>query len=193
MQAGHSTNPHHDAVLVHTILSFVVSNLASSDQRAARAFGVRPEQAIRMMDLTAAEMMRIASKGAHCLRVEIDPEAFEGVLTAVDQESNDTLLKHECIQHEASREMMTELFGVTNRDYAHLRQMLGMGRGNGRPKECRPEDAQLIYDCWQQQGCGRDAASLLSVAKELDMPLRVIWDELAEYGLTTESQTQRIA
>ena len=133
------------------------------------------------MDLTTSDMMQIASKGAHCIRIEIDADAFDGVLATIDQESNDTLLKHECIEHEASREMMTALFGVTNREYAGLRQMLGMGRGNGRPKTCRPEDAERIYDCWQKQGGGRDARSLLAMAKALELPLRVIWDELAHY------------
>lgn len=181
MQDTQSTTQLNDAVLVHTVLSYLASNLSTADPRTAQAFGIRSAQTRRIMDLTTSDMMQIASKGAHCIRIEIDADAFDGVLATIDQTSSDIALKHACIRHDASREMMTALFDVTNREYAGLRQMLGMGRGNGRPKECRPEDAERIYDTWQRQGGGRDASSLLSLAKEVDQPLRVIWDELAKY------------
>lgn len=181
MQSIHLTNnPNNDAALVHTILCFVLSTF-TTDQRKARAFGVSPEQAMRMLDYTAADMMQVASRAAHCLRVQFDSDAFDGVLAEVDQKSDETSLKYACIRHEASREMMSKLFNVTHREYSFLREMLSMGPGNGRTKECHPDDAQRIHDSWQQQGGGRRAEDFLAVARELDMPLRVIWSELQGY------------
>ena len=179
----HAVTSPTDAVLVHAVLSYLGGSLAASpDPRMAQAFGVSPKLAKRIMDLTTTDLMLIATKGAHCIKIKIDEAAFDGVLETVGDEGSDITVKHACIEAGASREMMTELFGVTHREYARLRQMLGMGRGNGRPKECSPDDADRIFDAWQQQGCPQDAKSLLTMARKLCLPLRLIWEELAQYG-----------
>ncbi len=182
MQAVPNTSPT-DAVLVHAVLSYLGGSLAASpDPRLAQAFGVSPKLARRIMDLTTTDLMLIATKGAHCIKIKIDEAAFDGLLETVGEEGNDITAKHACIEAGASREMMTALFGVTHREYARLRQMLGMGRGNGRPRECTPDDADRIFEAWQKQGGRRDARSLLTMARELCLPLRLVWEELAQYG-----------
>lgn len=157
----------------------------------ARAVGLDPQLAKRVMDLTTSEMMVLARRAAHCVSIKIDSKAFGGLMSALDQENNDQALMHECIRLEASRDMMVELFGITNRRYSLLRQMNGLPPGNGRSKECSEDEAHRIFEACDEQGWKCDPKSMIAIAKQLDISLRHIWDELRKYDDIPRSTSRR--
>ena len=173
---------HSDTVLVHAVLSYLSHDLTSSDPRAARAFGLNPEMAKRVMELSTSEVMLLARRAAHCISIKINTEAFGGLLQAVDEENEKEASMHQCIQLDASRDMMVALFGITNRRYALLRQMNGLPPGNGRSRECSEDDAEQIFEALEKRGWKRDPGSLIAIAKELGISLRHVWEELQKYA-----------
>lgn len=174
-------NSHSDAVLVHGVLSYLACNLTSMDPRKARSIGIRPEQAQRITELTTSEFMRLASLGVHCLRFEVDPDALDELIARLDVESDRAALSLDCVRYGASRDMMAELFGIKRREFARMRQSVGLDPNPGRPQECSLEDAERVLSAWETRGCSREPSTLLDMARELDMSLRMIWDEIAQY------------
>lgn len=172
---------HADAVLVHGVLSYLACNLDVMDPRKARSIGIRPEQAQRITELTASEFMRLASSGIHCLKFEVDSDALDELMQQVDADSERASLRLECVRLGASREMMAEFFGIKRREFARMRQSVGLDPNYGRPRDCSLDDAERIFAAWEKRGCSRDPGALLDMARELDTSLRTIWDEITQY------------
>ncbi len=170
-----------NALLAHSMLSSLACSLPTMDPRKVRSMGITPEQAMWISRLSTADMMRLASSGTNCLHIQVDSEALDDLIASIDEEGDRSTLMIDCIRRDASREMMTEMFDITPRHYTRLRQQCGLPPAVGRPKECSQQDAERICDAWRAEGSAIDPKVLLSIADELDLPLRVIWSEIGEY------------
>ena len=169
-------------LLTHAMLTSLAGALPTMDPRRVRSIGMSVDQARRMAQLTTADMIRLADRGVGWIQFQIDPELLSEALEELDREADHQSLVHEFIERDASREMMAELFSVPHRQYARLRQSLGLPSGAGRPKECSLDDAQHIFDAWTEHGSARNPETLLAIARQLGISLRVIWDEIAQYS-----------
>lgn len=174
-------NDYHFTAMSHAVLSSLACALPTMDPRQVRSMGISPQQAQRIVKLTTADMMRLATAGAPCITFQVDPEQLDRAIATIDHEADQQALIIEFIEQGASREMMAELFDVSHRNFARIRQYLGLPLGTGRPKECSPEDAERIFDAWQDRGSDRSPATILAMARDLDLTLRTIWDELDKY------------
>ena len=115
-----------------------------------------------------------------CVRLEFDAEALDALLGDVEQSVARERLMETFIRHDASREMMGRLFSMTPRAYARARQALGVVLTTGRIRELSPDEAQLVFDAWQDEGGKHDPKTYLAVSERLEIPLRVIWEELTK-------------
>ena len=172
---------HQSTLLTHAMLSSLAGMLPTMDPRRVRSMGISPGQAQRIATLTTADLMRLAARGAPYLRFRVDSDLLDRAIAEIDEEADERALILDFVRHGASRDMMAELFDVSHRQYARLRQSLGLPSNVGRPKECSPDDAERILTSWENRSMARDPNTLLSIARDLDLDLRTVWDEIAHY------------
>ena len=188
-----SPHGHKDAVFVHGIFSYFASCLRDGDARALRAIGIRPDQTQRILDLTTADLMRLAGMGAHCLNIQVDADALDDLFAMLDQDVDRQGLIHDCIRHDAPRAMMTELFGISNRHYTRLRTLFQVPPAVGRPRQPTAEESHEIYDQWQASGGRMDPRTLLAIARELNLSLRLVWEEVTAHVETPPPNGRTLA
>ncbi|MGI9449086.1 MAG: STY4526/YPO1902 family pathogenicity island replication protein [Geminicoccaceae bacterium] len=172
---------HQSALLTHAMLSSLAGALPIMDPRRVRSMGINAQQARRIATLTTSDMMRLAMRGAPYLRFQFDPDLLDLAIAEIDEEAGEQRLILDFVAHGASRDMMVEFFNVSHRHYARLRQSLGLPSNVGRPKECLPDDAERILTSWENRDMASDPKTLLSIAQDLDLDLRTVWDEIAGY------------
>ncbi len=176
------------AILFHAALSYLATATDQGDPRLSHAIGLRADQVTRLQCMSTRAVMKMATKSAGCIQVEVDPEVFDELARDVDQEIEEEQLIETFILHDASREMMTDLFGMSHRDYAQVRRFLNLEQTTGRTRQLTPDESEAVYMAWQERGDVREPADYLAVAQDLGLSLRVIWDdEFARNDLATKS------
>lgn len=170
--------PH--AVLFHAALSYAATAAAQGDDRLCKAIGFRRDQLARLREMSARAIMKMAAKGIGCVQVEVDPDAFDDLARDVDQEIKQERLIEAFIQHDASREMMADLFGMTARDFAQARRSMDGNQPTGRTRSLTVEEQEAIYTAWEARNWQKEPADYLAIARELDIPLREIWEDEQE-------------
>ena len=172
-----------DIVLFHAALSFAAAVSDRGDPRLGPAIGLRADQLDRLRDLSAGALMSMASKSAGCVQVEIDADVFDELLDEVTDEIDQSRFIDEFIRHDASSGMMADLFSMSRREYGRARRSMGMEQTTGRTRKLTEEEEAAVYAAWLKIDRQPEPADYLTIARKLDIPLRVLWDdELARAG-----------
>ncbi len=168
--------PH--TLLFHAAFSYLATVTEQRDPRLSRSMGLRDDQIARLRSMSARSLMLMAMRSKGCLHIQIDPEAFDDLVADVDEELAAVHLRDAFVQQDASREMMSYLFGMTARDYATARSLQGMPPPLGRIRDMTEDEEQTIYEAIDARDEPYKPAELLALAQKVDVPLRVIWEEL---------------
>jgi hypothetical protein len=185
-----------DIRLTQSVFTYVADCLKDHDESAMRRLNLRPEHIERLSHLSATELLRLGELALECLELAIKPAALDQVLRHLDERRRRETLMHECLARGAPRAMMTTFFGLSRQRYVHLRAAHGIRTGVGRAPNPPPEVEYDIYQRWIRLGERWTADSLLKIATETDLSLRVIWDQLRRFGvrpveITTERDSAR--
>lgn len=167
-----------DVRLTQSVFTYVADCLKDRDHGAVRRLNLRPNHIERLSRLSAMELLRLAELALECLDVAIKPEALDEVLHRLEERQRREALMGDCITHGAPRAMMTTFFGLSREKYVQLRAAYGIRTGAGRTPTPSHTVERDIYERWIRLRAHWSASTLLTIALETGVSLRVVWDQL---------------
>ena len=164
--------------LLQAILLYVGACVREPNRRPTPALPLRVDQAQRLARLTTTDLVRFGELVSRCVRVDIDAQALDDVLSQVETRRRRDELIERCIRAHAPREMMQAFFGLSRHRYARLRELLAIPNGRGRARRPTETLEQRIHEAWITSDRSWSAQRLLHIAEQLGASLRVVWAEL---------------
>jgi len=167
--------------LVTAILMYALRCLAEGDQIALRNmnFGPREIEALRAM--TLADLYRVESLRAHCLRIALNRDVYWPMMDHLRQQREAEETEQALIAADAPLEMMQTLFGLGAKEYSRLRRTLSVDPSIGRPPEPDEESTHRLWHAWEQRVDSEEhdplpAAGYLELYAETGVSMRAIWN-----------------
>jgi Protein of unknown function (DUF2857) len=173
--------------LTQSVFTYVADCLKDRDEQAIRRLRLRPDQMDRLSKMTATDFLRLGELGKECITLDINPEALDEVFRCVEAQRRRMELVERCLRRDAPRAMMKMFFGLARHRYTALRTALSINAAPGRPAR-QPETIEVrLYDAWRVHRLAWTAETLLDIAETLDVPLRVVWDQLRRFRTQASS------
>ena len=119
--------------LIFDVLRYAARKLAEGDESTLMVMGFSPQQIRAIEGLTLRSLQRVGQLSAHFLDFRIDPACFARVMRRIEQETEDEGLKDALLRAGAPIRMMHHFWGMTSRDCAERRRVLGVDAPIGRP------------------------------------------------------------
>jgi len=132
----------------------------------------------KLQALTMQDMDLLAGCRCRIFSISLCEDELDRALRRVDLVKRDIRLVHEYIRHGASTAMMKTLFSMNREDTARLRGKLGVPNQGGRPSKPLPYEASQIWSLWCSSRQMDERDRFLHVAKRMEMPLPIIWNEV---------------
>jgi hypothetical protein len=176
-----NTDRSRDVRLTQSVFTYVADCLKDRDHGAIRRLKLRPSHIERIQRLSAMELLRLGELALECLDVAINPDALDDVLRRLEERQRKEAVIAECLTRGAPRAMMTTFFGLSREKYVQLRAAYGIRAGAGRAPTPPPIVERDLYERWIRLGAHWSAPTLLTIAVETDVSLRVIWDQLRRF------------
>jgi hypothetical protein len=172
----------HHGDLVFDVLSYAARLLAEGDQSTLMVMGFKPEQIRSIEALTLKSLHRAGELGSHFLDFRVDPACFERVMRRIEQEQADGELKDALLRAGAPIRMMHHYWGMTSRDCAERRRVLGVEAPIGRPSQAGEQALEQLWHLWQASDDQTDERlRYLHLAEASELPLSMIWIAVEEW------------
>lgn len=139
---------------------------------------ISPEAREKLQALTMQDMDLLANHRRRIFTISLCEDELDRALRRVELARRRDLLVRTYIRCGASTAMMKTLFGMNREDTARLRSQLGVPSQGGRPCKPLPYEAARIWDMWCSCRQMEERERFLHIARRLDMPLPVIWNEI---------------
>jgi len=167
--------------LVTAILMYALRCLAEGDQIALRNMNFGPREIEALREMTLADLYRVESLRAHCLRIALNRDVYWPMMDHLRQQREAEETEQALIAADAPLEMMQTLFGLGAKEYSRLRRTLSVEPSIGRPPEPDEESAHRLWHAWEQRvdSEGHDplpAAGYLELYAETGVSMRAIWN-----------------
>ena len=173
--------------LTQSVFTYVADCLKDRDEQAIRRLRLRPDQMDRLSKMTATDFLRLGELGKECITLDINPEALDEVFRCIEAQRRRMELVERCLRRDAPRAMMKMFFGLARHRYTALRTALSINAAPGRPAR-QPETIEVrLYEAWKVHRLAWTAETLLDIAETLDVPLRVVWDQLRRFRTQASS------
>ncbi len=179
--------------LIFDVLRYATRMLADGDESALMLMGFTPDQIRSMEGLTLRSLQRVGELSAHFLDFRIDPACFERVMRRIEQEKENRALQDELLHAGAPIRMMHYFWGLTSRDCAERRRVLGVEAPIGRPTQADEQALERLWHLWQDtEDIADERRRYLDLAERSELPLSVIWTAVEEWkGLGTSTDAPR--
>lgn len=140
----------------------------------ATGIGLSEKLVYDIQNLTNREMMRLAKAYSNELvKVAIDVEKLEMLVSSIKYIESETNLSIEFIQRDASTPLLESLFGLGTFEVTAMRKALGISPSGGRPK-CSIEERLTVLESWKNHSDKEERSRYLAVADETQISLKVI-------------------
>ena len=183
MTSKHVENNDSDAALMQQFFIYLARVIIEYDGHKMRRLRIRPDQSLRISRMTTADLMLLGTLGGHCIDFSINEKALDEVLRQLDRKKGYRELIDRCIRVDAPKAMMNYFFGMSGRTYTRTRQALNVPIRAGRHREPDEQLANRIFRLYAERGRQFNAETLLHIAEELDVRLRIVWDEINDIQL----------
>lgn len=137
-----------ESELNYAIFAYATRCMAEGDLDALRQVGFVPEDIPVLDQIRLSDLHALSASRAHALKVQIDRAALQWLLERVRRRRTREMLKLELLRLEAPFPMMTKLFGMTPREFATVREAIGVSGGLGRPKINFDDDESQLWRLW---------------------------------------------
>ncbi len=179
-----------EAELVTAVLMYALRCLAEGDQVALRNMNFGPREIEALREMTLADLYRVESLRAHCLRIALNREVYWPMVEHLRQQRELEDTERALIAADAPLEMMQTLFGLGAKEYSRLRRTLSVEPAIGRPPEPDGESSNRLWYAWDRRIDGAEndllpAAEYLELHAETGVSMRAIWNltqRWSEYG-----------
>ncbi len=112
--------------LVTALLMYALRCLAEGDQVALRNLNFGPREIEALREMTLADLYRVESLRAHCLRIALNREVYWPMVEHLRQQRETEDTERALIAADAPLEMMQSLFGLGAKEYSRLRRTLSV-------------------------------------------------------------------
>ena len=182
--------------LAAAVLSYAVDCVAEGDQDRLREIGLEDDDIALLRSLTLEEGRRAGMLVAHGLRIRLDRRIFRVVVGHLKEAQADDDIQYELIRADAPRDMMRRLFGMGAREYAHLRRVLAVETGVGRPATLAEEQEHQLWHAMAdllQPEPDRPLApeQFLELHAQTGIPLRAIWTHARRWTASPATKIRR--
>jgi hypothetical protein len=170
-----------EAELNFHIFVYLSRCVAEGDYHALRAFGFDLEDAAFIEQIRLPDLMALCATRSHALNASVDKESLRWLKEHMRRRRNRETLKTELLRAEAPFELMRQLFGMSGKDYAAARLILGQPSGKGRPALAGERDEQLLWHLWvlcakaDKPSRMRHEDLWLVIGRELDSTICAAW------------------
>lgn len=168
--------------LIFHVLRYATRLLAEGDESSLLVMGFTPDQIRAIESLTLGSLHRVGQLSSHFMDFRVDPACFERVMRRIDQEKADEALKDDLLRAGAPIRMMHHFWGMTSRDCAERRRVLGVEAPIGRPAQADDAALERLWHLWQEvSGIPDERRRYLELANRSDLSLSVIWIAVEEW------------
>ena len=168
--------------LIFDVLRYATRMLSEGDERGLLLLGFTPEQIRALESLTLKSLQRVSELASHFMDFKVDAVCFERVMRRIEQEREEEALKDELLRAGAPIRMMHHYWGMTSRDCAERRRVLGIEAPLGRPTQADEAALERLWHLWQDASAPRDERRrYLELAHATGLPLSVIWGAVEEW------------
>jgi len=176
--------------LTAAVFLYAVRCLVEGDQLALRDMQFGPKEVDALQQLNITDLCRTGNLRGHCLQVQLDRDVFWRLVDRLRQQRESDQLQHALMQADAPQDMMRGLFGLSSKEYARWRRLLGFTAAVGRPCEPAEEQANALWLAWQAHAGDDGEVSLTgedyrALKDATGLELRTIWSltqRWATYG-----------
>lgn len=161
----------------HTLM-YLAKLAADHDYEALRRFGLRHSQVEALPTLPARDFLELARMmRAHMSNITIDSDALEHALDVLCRHRNENETIEAMLSAGARFEMMSELFGLSNAEYASRRKFLKIPESRGRPKTPSEAEQKAIWRNWLTLETREpdETRRFLAVHRITGVPVGTIW------------------
>lgn len=189
-----------EAELTSAVLLYVLRCIAESDHVALQQLQIGEREIEQLRKLGILDLYRIDSFRAHCLSIRFNREVFWTLISYMEEQRENESKLQLLIEHDAPFNMLECFFGISNREYTQRRRAKPGLTNVGRPQEPTESQTDALLQYWfkrlkkkDKDAEGRlvDPAQYLTLATELDIPLRSIW-LMTERWNAQDSRAKRI-
>lgn len=168
--------------LIFDVLRYATRLLAAGDESGLLMMGFTPAQIRSLETLSVKSLQRVAELSAHFLDFRIDGACFERVIRRIEREREEEALKDELLRAGAPIRLMHHFWGMTSRDCAERRRVLGIEAPVGRPAQADDAALERLWHLWQETASSADErVRYLELARRSELPLSVIWLAVEEW------------
>ena len=167
--------------LVAAVLMYALRCLVEGDQIALRHMNFGPREIEVLREMTLADLYRVESLRAHCLRIALNRDVYWPMMDHLRQQRETEETEQALIAADAPLEMMQTLFGLGAKEYSRLRRTLSVEPSIGRPPEPDEESTHRLWHAWEQRVDSEEhdplpAAGYLELYAETGVSMRAIWN-----------------
>ena len=166
--------------LVLAVLLYAIRSQAEGDMAALQEMGFGKTELEALEGVELAALHRAGTLRAHCLTVMLNREVFLPMLQRFRTLQKTEMLKRKLLAEDASLDMMDRFFGMSRRDYARWRRILGVIGTGGRPPDPDEEQTFRLWKAIQEKLAERERKDLLpgdflDLKEETGLSIRAIW------------------
>ena len=169
-----------EADLVAATLLYIARCVGEGDRAALAALDVSATEAEAVTNLTVADLQLVDSLHGHCLDIRFNRTAFWPLLSRIQRGREREMEIDQLIAADAPLDMMSNLYGLTARDFSHKRKRLKKDSVGGRPllPDKRAENA--LFEQWREVVRGKgteelDGSDYIELSGATGLSLKAIW------------------
>lgn len=171
-----STRINHHSELIFNVLRYATRTLQQGDESALLVMGFEPEDVRAMEDLTVKHLQRLSELGANFMDFRIDHDSLRKVVERLKNERDIESLKDELMRVGAPQALMHHYWGMTSRDCAARRRVLGVVTPVGRPLRLSDDELEQLWHTWVSlDSIDDERGRYLELARHSGHSLTVIW------------------
>ena len=143
----HATVPITAHTLTMTVLTYLIDRVDRGDLTGLLG-PLDAAELDQLRTMTVRDLLGITAQGREIVKISIDTRQLRGCMSRLRNRSEDEADQLWFIRRGAQQFLMTELFGLSEREFRELRRHAGITE-RGRPQALKPVTAQQVRNHWQ--------------------------------------------
>ena len=171
-----------EADLMTAIFFYISRAIAEGDMATLQRMGLQRADIELFNDVRLADLQQLSQQSPQrqFLDIRWHVGVFKQTLAHVQTLREEENTKWTLIKAGASREMMAQLYGMSNNEYAGCLLVLGLPYSGGRPRKLDERAGQQVWQAWQKLIGDKPMEEVtpeqyLSLHQATGVPLRAIW------------------
>lgn len=168
------TNPEYE--ITHAAIRYAMQCILDENRHALLEMGFGTKECEAISQLSVADLLRLERRiTGHALRIQLNQDLFWSTLAEIQRDRSEEKICIDLLKCDAPADLIRELYGIGEKQYARLRRIHGAPKGVGRPSELKEDEAWTLSEVLSGYTGMLSPSDWLAVAKDTGLSLRVIW------------------